>query len=139
VILAAVLLWVTQPGASQTAPLTIVSAAPQGELVTIAEAHQIRVTFSAPMVTLGTSPASAPPSWIHIAPAAEGNWFWSATRTLMFSPDVSTPPGGDDIRPMSRHGEHRAARIRLRPACGTICGSACACSGKTRHLRSRPR
>src|SRR5262245_21408371 len=85
------LLSLSQSGASQTAPLTIVSAGPLGELGTLADADEIRITFSAPMVALGTAPAGAAPPWIHVTPEAAGDWCWSGTRTLLFSPSVSNP------------------------------------------------
>src|SRR5262245_24333061 len=91
IVVAAVFLWVTLPGAGQTAPLTIVNAGPRGEVGMGGDADQIRLAFSAPMVPLGTIPTSTAPPWIRIIPAAEGNWYWSGTKTLIFSPDVSTP------------------------------------------------
>jgi hypothetical protein len=82
-------LWGTLHGAAQAVPLTIVNVSPRGEVGSLSDGDQIRVTFSAPMVPLGTIPSGTAPPWNHIAPAAEGNWYWSGTKTLMFSPDVS--------------------------------------------------
>src|SRR5687768_17092791 len=38
-------------------PLTVVSAGPTGEIASLAEANEIRIVFSEPMVTLGRIPA----------------------------------------------------------------------------------
>jgi hypothetical protein len=43
------------------------------------------------MIALGTVPPDTAPSWIHITPAASGSFYWSGTKTLIFSPDASTP------------------------------------------------
>ena len=42
---------------AQTAALTVVNAGPQGPIASLAEANEIRVVFSEPMVTLGRIPA----------------------------------------------------------------------------------
>ncbi len=47
--------------------------------------------FSEPMVALGSVPPGTPPPWIRITPAVAGSFFWSGTKTLIFSPDGSAP------------------------------------------------
>jgi uncharacterized protein YfaS (alpha-2-macroglobulin family) len=83
--------WAILPGASQTPALRILSASPTGELSQLADADQIRVVFSEPMVPLGTVAAATAPPWIRMTPAVSGSFFWSGTRTLIFSPDASAP------------------------------------------------
>jgi len=78
------------PVVTQPAPLRIVSATPSGELRSPSDAGQIRVVFSEPMVPLGAIPQGAP-SWAHLTPAVPGTFYWSGTRTLIFSPAPSTP------------------------------------------------
>ena len=79
------------PGASQDAPLRILGASPDGDLADLADAGQIRIVFSEPMVPLGTVLSGAAPPWIRITPAVAGSFFWSGTKTLIFSPDGSAP------------------------------------------------
>jgi alpha-2-macroglobulin len=89
--IAAILTLAILPGASQTPALTILSASPTGELSQLADAGQIRVIFSEPMVALGSVTNGAAPPWIHITPAVTGSFFWSGTKTLIFSPNASVP------------------------------------------------
>ena len=91
IAIAAVLSLTVRPGAGQSPSLTIASAGPSGELGQLADADQIRIVFSEPMVALGTVPTGAAPSWIYLTPPAAGNFYWSGTRTLIFSPDAATP------------------------------------------------
>ena len=51
-----------QGSAGSSRPLTVVSAGPSGEVASLAEANEVRVVFSEPMVTLGRipSPVRAP-------------------------------------------------------------------------------
>ena len=79
------------PGSGQTPALRIVSASPTGELDQLADAGQIRIIFSEPMVALGSVPPGSAPPWIRMTPAVTGSFFWSGTKTLIFSPDGSTP------------------------------------------------
>ena len=88
-VVAAVLSWTIIPGSTQGPSLTILSTNPTGEIGQLADADQIRVVFSEPMVAIGTVPSETPPSWIHVAPAVPGSFYWSGTKTLIFSPDVS--------------------------------------------------
>jgi alpha-2-macroglobulin-like protein/MG2 domain-containing protein/Big-like domain-containing protein len=71
--------------AQPTSPLSVAQAAPQGEVETRAEAAEVRVVFSEPMVVLGRIPATVSAPFFHLAPAAPGSFRWSGTRTLVFT------------------------------------------------------
>jgi uncharacterized protein YfaS (alpha-2-macroglobulin family) len=73
------------------ARLTIVNAGPQGEVASLAEANEIRVVFSEPMVTLGRIPARVLPAFFKIDPAVPGTFRWSGTTILVFTPDPKRP------------------------------------------------
>jgi uncharacterized protein YfaS (alpha-2-macroglobulin family) len=71
--------------------LTIVSAAPEGELATREQANEIRFVFSEPMVTLGRIPSTVTASFFRISPSIPGSFRWSGTTTLIFTPDGKQP------------------------------------------------
>jgi uncharacterized protein YfaS (alpha-2-macroglobulin family) len=71
--------------------LTIVRTSPQGEVASLAEANEIRVVFSEPMVPLGRIPADVRPAFFKISPAAPGTFRWSGTTLLIFTPDPKRP------------------------------------------------
>src|SRR5215212_3824868 len=71
--------------------LTIIKAGPIGEVASLAEANEVRVVFSEPMVVVGKIPRDVTPPWFHIAPAVPGAFRWSGTTTLIFTPDAKTP------------------------------------------------
>ncbi|MFZ2491178.1 MAG: MG2 domain-containing protein, partial [Thermoanaerobaculia bacterium] len=78
--------------AANAAPtLRIVSAGPNGEIATRAEASEIRVVFSEPMVALGKIPATVAAPFFRIEPAVKGTFRWSGTTTLIFTPDPKNP------------------------------------------------
>jgi uncharacterized protein YfaS (alpha-2-macroglobulin family) len=84
------------PLAAQTAAgggrnLSVVSAGPTGEAASLAEANEIRIVFSEPMVTLGRIPSVVRPAYVTIAPAIAGAFRWSGTTILIFTPDAKTP------------------------------------------------
>jgi alpha-2-macroglobulin len=86
----------SNPAAAQTAAggtraLTIVSANPTGEVASLAEANEIRIVFSEPMVTLGKIPAAIRPPYVRITPAIAGAFRWSGTTILIFTPDPKQP------------------------------------------------
>lgn len=72
-------------------PLKIVKAGPVGEVASLAEANEIRVVFSEPMVVLGKIPKNLTAPWFHVAPAVSGTFRWSGTTTLIFTPDPKKP------------------------------------------------
>ena len=85
------LLLASLQGAGQTPSLRVISATPVGELGEIGDADQVRIMFSEAMVPLGMVPAGTPPPWIRMSPAAAGSFYWSGTKTLIFSPDAAAP------------------------------------------------
>ncbi|HVR39489.1 MAG TPA: alpha-2-macroglobulin family protein [Thermoanaerobaculia bacterium] len=71
--------------------LRILNAGPNGEVATLAEANEIRVTFSEPMVNLGTIPTPVAAPFFKISPAIKGSFRWSDTTTLIFTPAAPLP------------------------------------------------
>jgi len=71
--------------------LTIIKAGPIGEVANLAEANEIRVVFSEPMVVVGKIPKVLEVPWFHVEPAINGSFRWSGTTTLIFTPDPKTP------------------------------------------------
>src|SRR5205814_7492274 len=71
--------------------LTIVKAGPVGEVANLAEANEVRVVFSEPMVVVGKIPKDLTVPWFHIAPAVKGTFRWSGTTTLIFTPEPKLP------------------------------------------------
>jgi alpha-2-macroglobulin len=90
---ALLLLLTVSPAAAQTTPpaLRVVSAAPNGEVATLAEANEIRVVFSEPMVTAGRIPARVLAPFFRVTPAIPGTFRWSGTTILIFTPDPTRP------------------------------------------------
>src|ERR1700736_733668 len=71
--------------------LTVVKAGPVGTISSLAEANEIRVVFSEPMVVLGKIPKVVAAPFFHITPPVSGTFRWSGTTTLIFTPDPKTP------------------------------------------------
>jgi hypothetical protein len=71
--------------------LRIVSVGPVGETATLAEANEIRVVFSQPMVVVGKIPQPVTAPFFRIEPAVNGTFRWSGTTTLIFTPAKSLP------------------------------------------------
>ena len=71
--------------------LRVVSAGPVGEVATLAEANEIRVVFSEPMVALGKIPDPVLAPFFQIQPAVKGTFRWSGTTTLIFTPSPQLP------------------------------------------------
>jgi uncharacterized protein YfaS (alpha-2-macroglobulin family) len=71
--------------------LRIVSAGPVGETATLAEANEIRVVFSEPMVVLGRIPSPVTAPFFTLDPAVKGTFRWSGTTTLIFTPEKPLP------------------------------------------------
>lgn len=57
----------------------------------MAEANEIRIVFSEPMVTLGRIPARVQPGFIKTKPAVAGTFRWSGTTILILTPDPKRP------------------------------------------------
>jgi len=72
-------------------PLRILSASPAGPLQSLPENQVLAVTFSRPMVPLGTAD---PPSSgaLSVDPAVPGSLRWEGTQTLFFEPEDGFAP-----------------------------------------------
>ena len=102
---------------SQERPLVVQSASPSGELTQAADANEIRIVFSEPMVALGGTVTEVP-GWLSITPAVRANYYWSGTRTLIVTADPDQPSAVRDalcrcgwVRP---RGAQQAARSHRR-------------------------
>ncbi|HJR50019.1 MAG TPA: Ig-like domain-containing protein, partial [Gemmatimonadales bacterium] len=73
--------------AASAQELTVRSAGPLGEVAQLAEAHEVRVAFSEPMVALGRIPEIVQAPFFSISPAVPGRLRWAGTSTLVFTPD----------------------------------------------------
>jgi hypothetical protein len=71
--------------------LTITSAQPNGELGSLAQANEIRIRFSEPMVTLGKMPDQVTAPFFSVRPAISGTFRWAGPTILIFTPDPKTP------------------------------------------------
>src|SRR5436190_23833334 len=87
----AFLLVVAHAALAQEKRITVVKAGPVGEVATLAEANEIRVVFSAPMVAVGKIPKNLTIPWFHITPDVKGTFRWSGTTTLIFTPSAQLP------------------------------------------------
>src|SRR4051795_10982553 len=87
----AILLFVCAVSAHAADKLTIIKAGPVGEVANLAEANEIRVVFSEPMIVVGKIPKVLNVPWFHVAPEIKGTFRWSGTTTLIFTPDPKTP------------------------------------------------
>ena len=75
----AVVLLLATAAFGQEKKVSIVKAGPVGELASLAEANEIRVVFSAPMVVVGKIPKDLTIPWFHITPPVKGAFRWSGT------------------------------------------------------------
>ena len=73
------------------ATLRVIKAGPAGEVAQLAEANEIRVVFSEPMVAVAKIPKNLTVPWFHIAPAVDGTFRWSGTTTLIVTPKSPLP------------------------------------------------
>ena len=74
----------------RAATLTVTKAGPVGEVANLAEANEIRVVFSEPMIALGKASNPAIP-FFKISPDIKGSFRWAGTTTLIFTPDSKKP------------------------------------------------
>ena len=72
--------------ASDDQGFRVLKAAPEGELDGRAQAAEIRVVFSAPVVALGRIVENPVIPYVRIEPKIEGSFRWSGTDTLIFTP-----------------------------------------------------
>jgi alpha-2-macroglobulin len=68
--------------------LEVVRYSPEGE---ISLAPDLSVTFSQPMVAVGSQEDAAKYAPVELSPQVEGRWRWLGTRTLMFDTDKRFP------------------------------------------------
>ena len=87
----AAILLIATAAFGQEKKVSVVKAGPIGELATLAEANEIRVVFSAPMVAVGKIPKNLTIPWFHLTPAVKGTFRWSGTTTLIFTPEQQLP------------------------------------------------
>ena len=71
--------------------LDVVSVSPEGELSSLAQANEVRVVFSEPMVALGRISDRVTAPFFRITPAVPGTFRWSGTTVLVFTPDPKRP------------------------------------------------
>ena len=89
-LLVLVLLGLARPTLAQTA-LTVVAGQPTGELANLAQAAEVRVRFSEPMVPIGRLPDQVEAPFFAIRPAVVGTFRWASPTLLVFTPDTKTP------------------------------------------------
>src|SRR5712692_3947455 len=89
IVFALLLLTASPLRAAET--LRIIKAGPVGEVAQIAEANEVRVVFSEPMVAVAKIPKNLAIPWFHITPEVKGTFRWSGTTTLIFTPDPNQP------------------------------------------------
>jgi len=71
--------------------LRVVRSGPEGELDSLAQAKEIRIVFSEPMVALGRIPTPVAAPFFRIEPPVPGAFRWSGTTTLIFTPSAKLP------------------------------------------------
>jgi alpha-2-macroglobulin len=71
--------------------LTVTSAGPVGEINSLAQADEIRIRFSEPMVPLGRIPDEVAAPFFSVRPAIRGSFRWAGTSILIFTPDPRVP------------------------------------------------
>ena len=91
ILLLAVSAVVSAQSAGSTSALRVVSAGPTGEVASLADANEIRVVFSEPMVDLGRIPSPVTAPFFHMSPKVAGTFRWSGTTILVFTPDPKRP------------------------------------------------
>ncbi|MFT4974398.1 MAG: hypothetical protein ACI8S6_000280 [Myxococcota bacterium] len=67
----------------EVGPLTVLRWAPEGE---VPIAPQLSVTFSQPMVAVGTLAGASESLPVRLSPEPPGQWRWIGTQTLLFEP-----------------------------------------------------
>jgi uncharacterized protein YfaS (alpha-2-macroglobulin family) len=100
-IVASLLLLLALTGGAQAPPsLTIQRAGPIGALTDLAQANEIRIVFSEPIVSLGRIPQPVTAPFVHIEPALGGTFRWSGTTILIFTPERGQLPHAMPYRVM---------------------------------------
>ena len=89
------------PAAAQqaTAALSVVSYGPTGEVANLQQSNEIRIVFSEQMVVLGRIPQPVRAPFVTITPAINGQFRWSGTTILIFTPDPRNKLPFDPVLP----------------------------------------
>jgi alpha-2-macroglobulin len=74
------------PAVAQEA-LTVVSSGPAGEISSLAQANEIRIRFSEPMVPIGRIADQVTAPFFSVRPAIAGTFRWAGPTILVFTPD----------------------------------------------------
>jgi hypothetical protein len=90
-LLTFVLLLLTAPALRAQNSLAVISAQPNGEIASLAEANEIRIRFSEPMVPLGRIPDQVTAPFFSVRPAIRGSFRWAGPTILVFTPDPRAP------------------------------------------------
>jgi len=90
-LIATLLFITTLFSSAQNTPLTVIEASPRGEVNQRSDANEIRLIFSEPMIALGRAPANPQIPWVTITPRIAGQFRWSGTTILLFTPDPAAP------------------------------------------------
>lgn len=73
---------------SDPTPLSVVRISPEGE---VGAASELFVTFSEPMVPIGSQQDAASFVPVALKPEVKGKWRWLGSRTIVFAPENSFP------------------------------------------------
>src|SRR5438094_606162 len=90
-LLTLVLMLLAAPALRTQSSLAVTNAQPNGEIASLAEANEIRIRFSEPMVPLGRIPDQVTASFFSVRPAIRGSFRWAGPTILVFTPDPRTP------------------------------------------------
>jgi uncharacterized protein YfaS (alpha-2-macroglobulin family) len=90
-LLSALLLAISATGLLAQDALTVISAQPSGEISALAQANEIRIRFSEPMVPLGRIPDQVSAPFFSVRPAIRGSFRWAGPTILVLTPDPATP------------------------------------------------
>ena len=90
-LLPAFLLALSAPALRAQSAMTVIGGQPTGEIASLAEAHEIRIRFSEPMVALGRIPDQVTAPFFSVRPATSGSFRWAGPTILVFTPDPRTP------------------------------------------------
>src|ERR1700730_15499657 len=90
-LLTFVLVVLAVPALRAQTSMTVISAQPAGEVASLAEANEIRIRFSEPMVSVGRIPEQVTAPFFSVRPAIRGSFRWAGPTILVFTPDPRTP------------------------------------------------
>src|SRR5215471_14828720 len=106
-VLTAILLVLSASGLLAQTTLTVTSAQPNGEIGSLAQANEIRIRFSEPMVTLGRIPDQVTAPFFNVRPAIKGSFRWADPATpLPFATRFDVTIAADATAVSGRRLEH---------------------------------